>query len=81
MILSSVYLTSVTDRLCHVDKEEWLPFLKHLFEANNVNLAEAWCVDLYSHGDSLPYNKDLVMSNPEMGTCLPFHMLLQYSDI
>lgn len=47
------------------DKEQWVPMLEPLLASDKLNIAEAWCMDIYNHGDSLPYNKDLVLATPE----------------
>ena len=62
--LKDVTLTSISITLV---KEERRPILDPLFQKNDASISEAWCLDLYSHGESLTYNKELVMSNIE--TC------------
>ena len=59
--------------LSSLDKEQWLPLLEGLFQCDQLNIAEAWSMDIYNHGDSLPYNKDLVLASPD--TCTVFFLL------
>ncbi|CAL1703607.1 unnamed protein product [Somion occarium] len=41
-------------------KEQWLPVIERLFADSELNISEAWSLDAACHGDSLPYNKDLI---------------------
>lgn len=48
--------------------------LKPLFACAELNIAEAWAIDYYHHGDSLAYNKEIVLASPETSM---FGLLIQ----
>lgn len=47
--------------------------LKPLLASSDLNVAEAWAIDYYHHGDSLPYNKDVVLASPETSKLGPLY--------